>query len=683
VGKVLALPANSLASIDVGSAAYTAYYTPGSAPLNAQQRYRFRFAMRDANNWAQFYNVSGVWWFTEMLDGVQQGSVRLSPSTNWTSGMPIVVTVGGGMWSAKLMADTFSGALDPALRANTRIAFAGSNGAPETIDDLVVWSAVPDPLFVAPKGSPAGEGSRASPMALQSVLDFAPPGTEIRMLDGIYSPADGNGFVFRASGTPTARIRLIQDSPGLGRAIIDGYVAGKPIKSGQGTLNLLGSQGGHYVDLYGFRVTNSDPARSFDGMSRCLDGGVQIVGAIGTNLYHVISDNHGTNNFSLFGSNEGGVTYYGLLSFNNGNPLGFNGGSGYGIYEQSDPHGADRKIVQACILWNAYGQGLLVHSYAHHGNLENQDFLDNIFLASPAHGGAIADYTRWGEPILWGSFRQPVVAGTFQRNLTMKPFSVRVLGGQSSIGYSAHDNLDVKVADNHFMGGCAVNAFRTASLSGNVLVATGTVNGGKGGKHPDSVGCWEVVRNTGLPSDPTHWAWGANSYYDAVERPDGQPPKLDTLFAVEGESNMAFDQVENDHGPWRNRVGDLKSTLQMGLPAANVIKVNTSPYTDSGILATVGVVNYTKAARIELGNCGIRPGTRYAVYHIADLLWNAEGKFLGVPAASGTMTAGGTISVPGLPNKTLQTPVGTGRFAPANKQSPLPGEIAAYVIVRE
>jgi hypothetical protein len=71
------------------------------------------------------------------------------------------------------------------------------------------------------------------------------------------------------------------------------------------------------------------------------------------------------------------------------------------------------------------------------------------------------------------------------------------------------------------------------------------------------------------------------------------------------------------------------------------------------------------------------------VYHIADLLWNAEGKFLGVPAASGTMTAGGTISVPGLPNKTLQTPVGTGRFAPANKQSPLPGEIAAYVIVRE
>lgn len=502
------------------------------------------------------------------------------------------------------------------------------------------------------------------------------------MLDGVYSPADGNGFVFRVSGTPTSRIRLIQDSPGLGRAILNGYVPGKPIKSGQGTLNLLGSQGGDYVDLYGFRVTNSDPSRSFDGVSRCLDGGVQIVAAIATNLYHVISDNHGTNNFSLFGSNEGGVHYYGLLSFNNGNPLGFNGASGYGIYEQSDPHGTDRKVVQACILWNTYGHNVLVHSYAHHGNLENQDFLDNIFLASPAHGGAIGDYLLWAPPILWGSFRQPVVAGTFQRNLTMKPFSVRVLGGQSSIGYSAHDNIDVKVVDNHFMGGCAVNAFRAASLSGNVLVATGTVNGGRGGKHSDSVGCWDVVPNTGMPSDPTHWAWGANSYYDAVERPDGQPPKFDTLFGVEGESSMAFDQVVNDHGPWRNRVGDMKSTLQMGLPASNMIKVNASPYTETGILATVGVVNYTKAAAIELGDCGIRPGTRYAVYHIADLVWSPDGKFTGVPTATGRMTAGGTVTVPGLPNKTLQTPVGTGKFAPANPQSPLPGEIASYVIVR-
>ncbi len=127
-------------------------------------------------------------------------------------------------------------------------------------------------------------------------------------------------------------------------------------RQSQGTLNLFGQRGGHYVDLYGFRVTNSDPTRSFDDVKQCTDGGVQIVDAIATNLYHIISDNHGVNNFSLFGSNEGGVMYYGLLSFNNGNPLGFPGFSGYGIYEQSDPHGQDRKTVQACILWNTYGQ---------------------------------------------------------------------------------------------------------------------------------------------------------------------------------------------------------------------------------------------------------------------------------------------------------------------------------------
>ncbi len=220
----------------------------------------------------------------------------------------------------------------------------------------------------------------------------------------------------------------------------------------------------------------------------------------------------------------------------------------------------------------------------------------------------------------------------------MKPFSVRVLHGQSSIGYSAHDNHDVQVLDNHFMGGCAVHAFRAATMRGNVLVATGTVNGGKGGKHPDGAGCWEVVRNTGVPSDLTDWTWGANTYYDEVERPDGALPKYDTLFSVDGESSMAFDQVVNDHGPWRNRVGDMKSTLKMGLPTENVIKVNTSPFTETGILATVGVVNYTKAATIDLGNCGIANGTKYEVYHIADLLWSAEGKFIGVPTASGTMT---------------------------------------------
>ena len=684
----LSLPANSVASIETGSATYTILFTPTSTLPNAQQNCRVRFAMKDANNFAQVYNLNGAWCYAESVNGRQTGFVRFKVAEKWRSGTPVLVTVGGGTWTAKFMGDVFTGNINPALRGNTQVGFAGSTGIPETVDNVVIWSALPNPFFVGPKGSPAGEGSRATPMDLQSALNFIPPGTDIRMLDGVYTPADGNGFVFRTSGAPTARIRLIQDSPGLGKAIIDGYVPGTPIAQSQGTLNLFGSRGGNYVDLYGFRVTNSDPTRSFNGKDRCPDGGVQIVDAVDTNLYHVISDNHGGVNFSLFGSNEGGVMYYGLLSFNNGNPLGFNGGSGYGIYEQSDPHGQDRKTVQACILWNTYGQDVppgnayLIHSYAHHGNLENQDFLDNIFLASPAHGGPISDYTRWGQPILWGSFRNPVVGGTFQRNVTMKPFTVRVLQGISSIGYSAHDNFDVAIKDNHFMGGCSVNAFRAASMGGNVFVATGTVNGGKDGKHPDSVGCWNTVKNTGFPTDLTNWSWGANTYYDAVERPAAQPAKYDALFGVEGEGNMAFDQVLNNHGPWRNRAGDMQSTLVMGLPTANVIKVNTSPYTDTGILATVGVINYTKSATVDLGNCGLQNGTAYAVYHIADLLWDASGKFIGVPSASGTMTAGGTIKVPGLPNKTLQTPVGTGQFAPQAPQSALPGEVAAYVIVR-
>lgn len=689
VSHQLALPPNSLASIDTGHAAYTMYFRPGSTFPNVHQNCRVRFACKDERNWAQFYNINGVWCYAEMIDGAQSAIVRFKPSAKWSRGLPMLVTVAGASWSAKLMGDEFKGSLSPALAGNTKIAFGGSTGVPETVDSVVVWSAVPSPLFVSPKGGTAGEGSRATPMDLQSAIDFAPPGTDIRMLDGVYTPADGSGFTFRASGTPQARIRLIQDSPGLGKAIIDGFVPGKPIAPSSACLNLNGGTGGNFVDLYGFRVTNSDSSRSFDGAAHCWDAGVQVANAVATNLYHIISDNHGVSNFSLMGTNEGGVTYYGLLSFNNGNPLGFNGGSGYGIYAQSDPHGADRKVVQACILWNTYGQDsspanpYLIHSYAHHGNLEDQDYLDNIFLASPARGGPIADYVTWGVPILWGSFRQPVVGGTFQRNVMMKPFSVRVLRGQCSIGYSAHDNFDVQILDNHFMGGCQVNAFRAATIRGNVLVATGTVNGGKSKKQVDSAGCWVVVQNHAAPTDLTNWTWGANAYYDAVERPDGQPARYDGLFGVEGEGSMAFDQVVNDHGPWRNRAGDLRSTLQMGLPATNVVKVNASPYQETGILATVGVVNYTGAATIDLGNCGVANGTAYAVYHIADLVWQADGKFTGAPIASGTMIAGRAIVVPGLPAKTLQTPIGTGRFAAAQPQQPLPGEVAAYVIVKE
>src|SRR5262249_19291097 len=198
------------------SAKSSVSYTTTSWVPNVHQNCRLRFALRDENNFAQLYNLNGIWCYAELVDGRQSAFVRFKASERWKSGMPVLVTVAGGTWSAKLMGDFFTGTVSSALRANTQIGFAGSAGAPETVDNVVVWPSIPSPFFVGPNGSVVGDGSREIPMDLQSALNFVPPGTEVRMLDGLYTPADGTGFTFRTSGTPTARIRLIQDAPGLG-----------------------------------------------------------------------------------------------------------------------------------------------------------------------------------------------------------------------------------------------------------------------------------------------------------------------------------------------------------------------------------------------------------------------------------------------------------------------------------
>ena len=86
IGNALSLPANSIATIDTGSTAYTVCCWPVSSFPNAQQNCRLRFAVKDDRNWAQFYNLNGAWCYGEMVDGVQQGFVKFARSTRWSAG---------------------------------------------------------------------------------------------------------------------------------------------------------------------------------------------------------------------------------------------------------------------------------------------------------------------------------------------------------------------------------------------------------------------------------------------------------------------------------------------------------------------------------------------------------------------------------------------------------------------
>src|SRR5262249_47184213 len=113
----------------------------------------------------------------------------------------------------------------------------------------ISFSAAATEYYVAPNGSPSGNGSMGSPWDLHTVLGYSSPvhpGDPVWLRGGTYAGT----FTSHINGTASSPI-VVRQYPGE-RAIIDGGSIG-------GTAML--TVGGSYTWYWGFEIMSSDPNR--------------------------------------------------------------------------------------------------------------------------------------------------------------------------------------------------------------------------------------------------------------------------------------------------------------------------------------------------------------------------------------------------------------------------------------
>src|SRR5262245_31497928 len=216
-------------------------------------------------------------------------------------------------------------------------------------------------FYVAPGGTPAGNGSINSPWDLQTALDqpsAVHAGDTIWLRGGTYSNPP---WVSHLNGTAANPI-IVRQYAGE-RARLDGNYNGN-----ETTFIILGS----YTWFWGFEVFNSDPTRyTADGNGPPRRGsGTQNSGQ-GTRMINMIV--HDTSQGVLTGEDATDARIYGNLFYYNGydSP---DRGHGHGIYAQNV--GSTPKPIYDNIIFEQFGWG--IHAYGQGGHLDNLDFQGNI-----------------------------------------------------------------------------------------------------------------------------------------------------------------------------------------------------------------------------------------------------------------------------------------------------------------
>ncbi|MGQ9525438.1 MAG: fibronectin type III domain-containing protein [Armatimonadota bacterium] len=316
--------------------------------------------------------------------------------------------------------------------------------------------------FVAPDGTPEGDGTREKPWDLQTALSHpvkVKPGDKIWLRGGTYKGA----FTSNLKGAPDAPI-IVRQYPGE-RATLDGNT---------GTDKPTLTVGGSYVWFWGFEVMNSNPKRvmettGYTGLPRGT--GVNIFGSKIRLVNLVIHDNAGAIG-SWSTSDPADSEIYGCVLY-------FEGwdapdrGHGHAVYIQNQN---GYKRVSDNIMFAQFSYG--IHAYTEKGYLNNLAFDGNVSFCN----GILSQVSGLATNILVGGYRiaqSPEVVGNF----TYK--------GGNNVGYRAGTTGAV-VRENYLVGGLAVVKATNLSLVGN------TIYGGTSGIDKS-----EYPNNTFLASKPT------------------------------------------------------------------------------------------------------------------------------------------------------------------------------------
>jgi hypothetical protein len=392
--------------------------------------------------------------------------------------------------------------------------------------------------YVAPTGSPTGDGSVTRPWNLATALAHpaaVQPGDTIWLRGGVYKTG---ALTTRLTGTPVAPI-IVRQYPGE-RATIDGYFT---------------YYSGGYAWFWGFEITNTNLADPGNSGFEIKVPGVKLINLI----IHDASWN-GIGTWVEAPDNE----VYGCLLYNNGRIGTAPGRHAHGIYIQNS---TGYKRIHDNILFNGWAHN--IHAYGETAPLNNLDFEGNVSFNA-------GSYTGYGG-------REYLVGGSVP---------VQNLRFVSNYGYNNRDNWSMAeaqfgfsddvvntnpvITDNYIYGFVRFTYWQRVVFQRNTLLTLA------GNPTQDAV-------FMGVPTlaDLANFNWNHNTYRWNWVGGTGQPFQLE----VQTPSSKTY----YDFSGWKTATGlDAASSSSQAAPTGQHIVLRPNRY--EAKRAHIVVFNWSGAA---------------------------------------------------------------------------------------
>jgi hypothetical protein len=448
-------------------------------------------------------------------------------------------------------------------------------------------------FYVAPTGTPQGDGSAARPWDLTTALAHPAnlqPDDTIYVRGGTYT----GSYISTLSGG-AGHLVVLRTTPEE-RVIIDGSLEVR----------------GQFAMYWGLEVTNSDPNRQSNEPGPSPSDYTRPVGVVvhgpGTKLVNMIV--HDTRSGIGAWSSAVDAEVYGAIVYNNG-WQGPDDGYGAGIMSQNKE---GIKTFAENVVFQQYKGGVEIYGSSEADlvgfNLEgNVAFLNGMLSQRPI---------GWDIFVGGGKMADGIRASSNYTYRTDGHLSVR-------FGYDhATPNGEVTLTDNYFVGETEVINWNKATLTGNTFT-----------------GAQDLLIVRMLPTQQFgSYSWNKNTYMADTTIPT---TGSDQPFQLLGPAaSRAFDLVA-----WRKASGfDGSSRASRGRPTGTSVFVRPNKYEEGR--AHIIVYNWDRLPEVEVDvSKALKDGDSYQVHSVQDLF--------GKPVAEGVYEAG--IKLPFGSGSTIRIPM--------------------------
>jgi hypothetical protein len=454
---------------------------------------------------------------------------------------------------------------------------------------------IPAQFYVAPNGTPQGDGSLVRPWDLATALAQPPvvePGAIIWLRGGTYN-GPFQSTLRGVAGQPIT----VRQYPGE-RAIIDNNSVTSSV-----SLDVQGA----WVVFWGFEVTNSNPKRI---TTQSGSAPTDLVRAIGIDVYgphmkliNLIIHDAGTG-IGLWDSAQDSEVY-GSLIYNNG-WQGSDRSHGHGIYMQNS---VGIQHILDNIVFNQFGYGLHAYGLANE-SLRGFDIEGNAVFGN----GSLS--RKGQEPNILVGGDTPAANVTLSNNYT---YHSGLASQNVDLAYGTTANQDVTVQNNYIVGGDPVlmaRQWNQIAMTGNTLVGDQTV----------------VAFQLPNGISPAGYQWNNNSYSTAAN--------------IQHPFSYRFQGF--DFAGWKGATSLDSSSEQVSAhPSSAQVFVRPNVYEPGR--ANIIVYNWPLASSVNVDLTGVLPvGASYTIRNVQN--------YAGPSIATGVYR-GGQIALP-LSAVTPSAPVG-------------------------